>query len=227
MSKPIIKIKNLDKRYHYGKNQINIFKNLDFLVLKGDIISILGPSGSGKSTFLNIMGLLDAEFTGDYFLSNENIKELSHSKKNKLRNQTIGFVHQFFHLIPELSVIENICLPNLIKNNNFKKSYNLSKDILVNFGLEDRMNFKPLNLSGGEKQRVAIARALINKPDIIFADEMTGNLDQKTSDLVFNFFIEKIKLNSQTLIFVTHNKLYAEKADKIFRINNQKLTKIK
>ena len=226
MSNSIIKIRNLHKSYFQNKNQINIINDLSLDIAKGDIIAICGPSGSGKSTFLNILGLLDSHFKGDYFLLNNNTKNLNYEEKNYVRNQSIGFVHQFFHLIPELSVLENVCLPNLISKNNYKESLNISKDLLVNFGLEDRVNFKPINLSGGEKQRVAIARALINNPDIIFADEMTGNLDQKTSNIVFDFFLEKIKSNNQTLIYVTHNNEYAKKANKIFEFSDQKLKKI-
>jgi len=227
MNNQIIKIKNLNKFYFQNNNQINILKDLDFNVFKGDIISISGPSGSGKSTFLNILGLLDSEFLGQYHLLQKNTKDMNYNKKNIMRNQSIGFVHQFFHLIPELNVLENVSLPNLINTNNHKESQNNSKEILVNFGLEDKIYSKPMNLSGGEKQRVAIARSLINKPNIIFADEMTGNLDQKTSDLVFNFFLDKIKSNDQTLIFVTHNNEYAKMADKMFEISYQKLQEIK
>lgn len=226
MSNEIINIKNLSKSYYQNKNQISILRNTDFNVSKGDIISIAGPSGSGKSTFLNILGLLDSEFVGDYYFLQKNTKKLKINLKNIIRNKSIGFVHQFFHLIPELNVLENVCLPNLINGNTYNKSQIHSKDILVNFGLQDKIMAKPINLSGGEKQRVAIARALINDPDIIFADEMTGNLDERTSDLVFNFFIEKIKLNFKTLIFVTHNKEYAKKADKTYQIANKELQRI-
>ena len=226
MSSEIIDIKNLSKSFYQNKNQISILRNTDFNVSKGDIISIVGPSGSGKSTFLNILGLLDSEFVGDYYFLQKNTKKLKINLKNIIRNKSIGFVHQFFHLIPELNVLENVCLPNLINGNTYNKSQIRSKDILVNFGLQDKIMAKPINLSGGEKQRVTIARALINDPDIIFADEMTGNLDLRTSDLVFNFFIEKIKSNFKTLIFVTHNKEYAKKADKIYQIANQELQRI-
>jgi ABC-type lipoprotein export system ATPase subunit len=226
MNNEIIKINNLNKDYYQNVNKISVLKNLNFNVLKSEIVAILGPSGSGKSTFLNILGLLDSDFTGEYFLMQKNSKSFSNKEKNLIRNRSIGFVHQFFHLIPELSVLENVCLPSLIKGVSYKESQQISIDILVNFGLKDRINSKPLNLSGGEKQRVSIARALINNPDVIFADEMTGNLDQKTSDLVFKFFLEKIKSNFKTLIYVTHNKEYAKKADKIYEIINHELTRI-
>ena len=226
MNSEMIKIRNLSKSYNQNKDKIYILKDVDLDVLKGDIISITGPSGSGKSTFLNILGLLDSEFFGEYHLLQKNTKNLKNNQKNLIRNQSIGFVHQLFHLIPELNILENVSLPSLIKGNNFRESKNNSKDMLVNFGLQDRINAKPINISGGEKQRVAIARALINNPDVVIADEMTGNLDQKTSDFVFNFFLEKVKFNRKTLIFVTHNKKYAKKADKTYEIFNQKLQRI-
>ena len=226
MNDRIIKIKNLNKNFFQNKNQIDILKNLNFEVKKGDVISILGPSGSGKSTFLNILGLLDSNFSGDYILLDTNTKKLKVDQKNFIRNHSIGFVHQFFHLIPELNVLENVSLPNLINGNNYRESQYKAKDMLVKFGLEDRILFKPINLSGGEKQRVAIARALINKPEVILADEMTGNLDVKTSNLIFEFFLEKIRTNKQTLIYVTHNKNYAKKADQTYEINNQDLLRI-
>jgi len=226
MISEIIKIRKLTKSYNQNKDQISILREINFDVSKGDIISISGPSGSGKSTFLNILGLLDSAYVGDYYLLQKNTKNLNNNQKNLIRNQSLGFVHQFFHLIPELNVLENLCLPNLINGNDYKKSQNISKNMLVNFDLKDRIYAKPNNLSGGEKQRVAIARALINNPDVIFADEMTGNLDQKTSDFVFNFFLEKIKLNFKTLIYVTHNKKYAKKADKTYEISNQQLQRI-
>ena len=226
MINELIKISNLQKIYYSGSNQLKILNEINFNVLKGEIISILGPSGSGKSTFLNILGLLDYEFNGEYFLLSKNTKKLRNNSKNLIRNKSLGFVHQFFHLIPELSVIENVSLPNLINGNSFMTSSNNAKNILCNFGLEDRLNHKPINLSGGEKQRVAIARALINNPQIVLADEMTGNLDKKTSDRVFDFFLEKIIENKQTLIYVTHNREYAKRASKIYEIINQKLNRI-
>ena len=226
MNSKIIKISNLSKSYFQNKTKIIILKNTDFSVINGDIISILGPSGSGKSTLLNILGLLDSHFLGDYYFLQQDTRKLNTSDKSIIMNKSIGFVHQFFHLIPELNVLENVSLPNLINGISYNKSQINAKDILVNFGLQDRIIAKPNNLSGGERQRVAIARALINDPDIIFADEMTGNLDQQTSDTVFNFFLDKIKSNSKTLIFATHNKEYAKLADKIFQINKEGLHRI-
>jgi lipoprotein-releasing system ATP-binding protein len=226
MTKEILTINNLSKQFILNNNKLPILTKVNFKILEGDIVSISGPSGSGKSTFLNILGLLDSDFSGEYIFLQENIKKLSLYKKNKIRNESVGFVHQFFHLIPELTVIENVALPNLINNNIYSDSIKLAKDILVNFGLKDKINIKPINLSGGEKQRVAIARSLINKPNIILADEMTGNLDEKTANSVFDFFLDKIKLNKQSLIYVTHNKNYAMKAKYKYKITNEMIIRI-
>ena len=223
MTKEIIKINNLSKKFYDGSNEIAILKNVNFNITKGDIISITGPSGSGKSTFLNILGLLDSYFDGEYKFLNCNTKSLNIKDKNTIRNQSIGFVHQFFHLIPELNVLENVFLPHLINHDNYVKSVDVAKQILINFDLQDRM-FSAINtLSGGEQQRVAIARALINNPEMIIADEMTGNLDKKTADSVFDFFLEKIKKNQQTLVYVTHNNHYAKKANHLYQISQQQL----
>ena len=226
MNNMIIDIKDLSKSFFINSAKNTILSNINFHVLQGDVISISGPSGSGKSSLLNILGLLDFDFIGKYSFLDKNVKNLKNSEKNKIRNISIGFVHQFFHLIPELNVVENVSLPNMINNNNFIESLNKSKDILINFGLKDRMFSKPINLSGGEKQRVAIARALINSPDLIIADEMTGNLDEKTADLVFDFFLDKVKTKKQTLIYVTHNNHYAKRASKMYQLSHQKLVRM-
>ena len=223
MTKEIIKINNLSKIFHDGNNEISILKNINLNILKGDVISISGPSGSGKSTFLNILGLLDSNFNGEYKFLNRDTKSLNINDKNTIRNKSIGFVHQFFHLIPELNVLENVFLPHLINKDNYEKSLEIAKEILINFNLENRMYANTNTLSGGEQQSVAIARALINNPEMIIADEMTGSLDKKTADAVFDFFLEKIKQNNQTLIYVTHNNHYAKKANYLYRISHQQL----
>ncbi len=226
MTNKLITIQNLSKEFIINKNKTCILQDINFKVYKGDVISISGPSGSGKSTFLNILGLLDSTFTGSYEFLNHNVNSLKYNEKNNIRNKSIGFVHQFFYLIPELTVLENVSLPNLILNNSMKKTINIAREILINCGLENQMYSKPIYLSGGEQQRVAIARALINNPDLIIADEMTGNLDEKTADTIFDFFMEKISSNNQTLIYVTHNLKYARKANKAFEISNNKINHI-
>ena len=221
-----IKIRNLSKSYEVNYNKLTIINELSLDLQKNCIVSIVGPSGSGKTTFLNIIGLLDRDFLGEYELNGKDMKHLSKKQLNYTRGSSIGFVHQFFHLIPELNVIENVMLPYLI-NSKQSANFKLAKNLLETFGLNDRMNFKPIKLSGGEQQRVAIARSLINNPDLILADEMTGNLDENTAKEIFNFFLSYVKENKKSLIFVTHNNYFAEQANNIFKFSNTTLKKIK
>ena len=221
-----IKIRNLSKSYKVNYNKLTIINKLSLDLQKNCIVSIVGPSGSGKSTFLNIIGLLDRDFLGEYELNGKDMKHLSKKQLNYTRGSSIGFVHQFFHLIPELNVIENVMLPYLI-NSKQSDNFKLAKNLLETFGLNDRMNFKPIKLSGGEQQRVAIARSLINNPDLILADEMTGNLDENTAREIFNFFLSYVKENKKSIIFVTHNNYFAEQANNIFKFSNTTLEKIK
>ena len=219
----LIEISDLNKKFILENNKnIELIKNLSFKLKMNSKVSITGPSGSGKTTLLNIIGLLDSEFDGLYLFKGKNISSYSTFEKNKLRGLSIGFIHQFFHLIPELSVIENVMLPILI-NRNENKAYEISKKILFDFGLEDRIDYKPLKLSGGEQQRVAIARSLVNNPDIILADEMTGNLDEDTANNIFKFFINYIEQNNKTLVYVTHNKKLSSFADEIYNFDNKNI----
>ena len=226
MINKIISIEHLNKSYSLKNSNLLILENINFELQESSVVSVMGPSGCGKSTFLNIIGLLDSEFEGKYDLLNKNAINLSAYEKNLLRNNSIGFVHQFFHLIPELTVLENIALPKMIQTNNTKESIVSAKYLVEKFGLTERVNFKPLNLSGGEQQRVAIARALINNPQIIIADEMTGNLDEETSDTIFDFFLNEIRINKKSLIYVTHNEKYAKKADIRYVISKRNIINI-
>ena len=226
MTKEIISIESLSKDFDINHNNTTILKNINFKLFQGDIISISGPSGSGKSTFLNILGLLDSSFLGDYRFIGQDVAKLNISQKNIIRNQSIGFVHQFFHLLPELNILENVALPSLINGVQSEEAFKRSQELLHNFGLDNRLYSKPSNLSGGEQQRVAIARSLINKPKLIIADEMTGNLDEKTANSIFSFFLDQIKINKQSLIYVTHNKKYSIQAKDEYEIIQQNLIKI-
>jgi len=218
----LIDIKNLKKSYN---NNTDVLKNINLLVNRGDFISIIGPSGSGKTTLLNIIGILDTFNNGQYFFDKIDTKVLHEKEKNLFRNKSIGFIHQFHYLIPELTTIENVILPLLISNNNYKESITKAEILLNEFDLKDRTNSKTKLLSGGEQQRVSIARAMINSPDLIIADEMTGNLDEKNSNSIFEFFIEKANLKKQTIIFVTHNKKLADKAKFKYKLENGVLEK--
>ena len=226
MTDTIFNIENLNKKFLLKSSDLLVLENINFEISLGSVASIVGPSGCGKSTFLNIIGMLDTEFEGKYNFLNQDVFDLTNYERNSIMNNSIGFVHQFFHLIPELSVWENVALPKMIQTNNKKESLESAKYLITKFGLLERINYKPLNLSGGEQQRVAIARALINNPQIIIADELTGNLDEETSDFIFDFFIKEIRNNKQSLIYVTHNQKYAKKADIRYEISKRNITKL-
>ena len=219
-----IAIKNLKKKFNISSNnELLLFENLNLNIFKNSTTSIIGPSGCGKSTLLNIIGLLDSSFDGDYFFDGVLINNINNKKLNEIRNLKFGFVHQFFHLIPELSVMENIILPALIKKDKISDINNDAENLLKVFEIFDKKNMKPNKLSGGEQQRVAIARSLINKPSIILADEMTGNLDEKTSDEIINFFLKFVVNHKISLMYVTHNKRYADMANIKYELKNKNL----
>ena len=220
----LIEINNLKKIFNLSnRDELLLIENLNLTISKNSITSIIGPSGSGKSTLLNILGLLDSNFDGNYFFEGNSIKEINSKSLSNIRNKKIGFVHQFFHLIPELSVMENVILPALVQNNKISDINNEAYKLLEVFEIIDKKNMKPNKLSGGEQQRVAIARSLINKPNLILADEMTGNLDEKTSDEIINFFLKFVANHNISLIYVTHNQKYAEMAKFKYELKNKNL----
>ena len=220
----LIEISNLKKIYNLSnKDKLLLIDNLNLTISKNSITSIIGPSGCGKSTLLNILGLLDSNFYGNYFFESKSIKEINSKNLSNIRNKKIGFVHQFFHLIPELTVLENVILPALVQSNNISDINNDAYKLLEIFEIIDKKNMKPNKLSGGEQQRVAIARSLINKPNLILADEMTCNLDEKTSDEIINFFLKFVANHNISLIYVTHNKKYAEMAKIKYELRNKNL----
>ena len=220
----LIEINNLKKKFNlFNDNHLLIFESLNFSITKNSINSIIGPSGCGKSTLLNILGLLDSNFEGQFLFEGKATNSISNNQLSSIRNKKIGFIHQFFNLIPELSVLENIILPGLINKKKESLVIKEACDLLVTFGILDKKNIKPNKLSGGEQQRVASARALINTPDLILADEMTGNLDEDTSDEIINFFLKFIESNKIALLYVTHNQKYADMANCKYEFKNKKL----
>tara|TARA_Y100001970_G_scaffold233177_1_gene290512 strand:+ start:4782 stop:5462 length:681 start_codon:yes stop_codon:yes gene_type:complete len=220
----LISINNLEKKFCLSnKDELLIIQDLNLNISKNSITSIIGPSGSGKSSLLNIIGLLDSNFKGNYFFENTSIKQMSSKNLSNLRNKKIGFIHQFFHLIPELSVHENVVLPALIQRKKDSEINSEASSLLKEFEIIDKKNMKPNKLSGGEQQRVAIARSLINKPSLILADEMTGNLDEKTSDEIIRFFLNFLQTHNISLLYVTHNQSYAEMAKHRYELKNKNL----
>jgi lipoprotein-releasing system ATP-binding protein len=215
MSREILKLENIEKYYSGNIDKLHIIRNLSLTVEEGELISILGRSGSGKSTLLNIIGLLDKIDGGKIYIGGQEVEKLSEEKKDILKNGMLGFVFQFHYLLPEFTALENVMLPALV--NDFKNRKEVEKramEILEAVGLKDRVKHKPSQLSGGEKQRVAIARALINSPKILLADEPTGNLDEETSETIFDILRDINKNRKQTIIVVTHSKDLAKISDK-------------
>lgn len=211
MSNRILELEHIEKYYQETGQKLHILRDLSFNIEKGEFVTILGRSGSGKSTLLNLIGLLDKADAGKISLGGKNLKEISELEKNQLRNEFLGFVFQFHYLLPEFTALENVMLPALLSNKKSKKEVEeKAKDVLVSVGLGERLRHKPNQLSGGEKQRVAIARALINEPKLLLADEPTGNLDQDTSETIFDIFREINQKYQQTIIVVTHSQELAK-----------------
>ena len=220
----ILTAKNIKKSFTIDKKKIDIIRGIDLDVKEGEFVAIMGSSGSGKSTLLSILAGLDKPDEGELLIDNENITEKSEDELSKLRNEKIGFIFQSFYLIPSLTAYENISFPiELKEGKNFEKKE--IEYLLEKTSMKHRKNSYPNQLSGGEKQRVAICRALINKPQIIFADEPTGNLDSKNSQEIISLLLSLKKEFNTTLIVVTHEKKIAEKADRIIKISDGKIVK--
>ena len=217
----ILKIEKISKTYEIGKNQIKALNNISFKVNKGEFISIIGASGSGKTTLLHMIAGVDKPTFGNVFLEGININKLSEEKLAILKRRKLGLIYQEYNLIQTLNVEENIILPILLDNK--KVNQNKLNNILEILNLENRRNFFPSQLSGGEQQRVAIARSLIYEPSVILADEPTGNLDSKNSSNIVNLFKTLNKKYNQTIIIATHNLEIAKKTDRTLELKDGKI----
>ncbi|MFH0906435.1 MAG: ABC transporter ATP-binding protein [archaeon] len=223
---PIIELENVSKIYKMGDTNLIALDNISLKINKGDFIAIIGPSGSGKSTLMNLVGCLDIPNSGIVKLDNQDITKLSESKLAKLRGQKIGFIFQQFNLLPIFSALSNVMLPLEFQDLSDSQIKSRSLEALRLVNLEDRMNHYPNQLSGGQRQRVAIARALVVDPDIILADEPTGNLDSKTGIFIIDFLKKLHKEQNKTIIMVTHDLNLAKNAEKIIHIIDGKINKI-
>jgi lipoprotein-releasing system ATP-binding protein len=219
MLKTYIEIDNITKSYKQGDELVGVLNNFSMTLNEGDFLSITGPSGSGKTTLLNILGLIDNFDFGDIRHFGKNTKDLHETEKNKIRMNSLGFVYQSNNLFDEFNAVENVALPLILSGKNRKDSYQESESMLIYFGLGHRLKHTPKDLSGGEQQRVAIARALINKPDVVIADEPTGNLDKATSKNVFQYFLNYLEKNSCAVVMATHNLELAGLANKKLELN--------
>ncbi len=211
----MILLENIDKVYRTRSIETLALQDVSIEVRKGEFLSIMGPSGSGKSTLLNIMGLLDAPTSGDISIDQLPVKNYKDKELAKLRNQKIGFVFQSYHLINDLTVIDNVEIPLLYRNMPGKERRKLATEALEIVGLSARMNLFPNQLSGGQAQRVAIARAIVGKPEIILADEPTGNLDSAMGNEILDILAELHGKNNTTIVMVTHDERMAERSERV------------
>lgn len=218
----ILHAKNIAKSFLNQNGRLSVFSNVSLNIKKGDLITIMGPSGSGKSTLLNILGTLESFDKGELTINGKEIIKLSNESLSKIRNEYLGFVFQFHHLIPEFNALENVLIPQQIYEDKINDSY--AKELLEFMGLTKRINHYPSELSGGERSRVAIARALVNKPAIIIADEPSGNLDMENADKLIQLFIKINKEFDQSIIIATHDKNVASIGSKSFILNKGSLS---
>ena len=212
----MLKATNITRNY----NDLSVLKGVDIFVNKGEIVSIVGSSGAGKSTLLHILGSLDKANAGEIWINNERIDTLKEKELSKFRNKHIGFVFQFHHLLPEFTALENVCIPGWIAGTPKNELEARALELIKILGLQDRASHKPSELSGGEQQRVAVARALINNPDIVFADEPTGNLDSKHAQELHELFLHLQKTMGQTFLIVTHNEALAKMSDRVVHMKD-------
>ena len=220
----MIRMTNIEKDYLTGTMKFKALKGVDLHITKGEYVAIVGPSGSGKSTMMNIIGCLDIQTAGDFLLDSQEISAMTSNQLADIRNQKIGFVFQAFNLLPYATAYENVEVPLLFAKTNSKKRKERVLELLSKVGLADKLYNKPTEMSGGEMQRVAIARALANNPDIILADEPTGNLDSASGSAIVNIF-DELHTMGKTVVMITHDMSLAGKTDRIIRLKDGMLDK--
>ncbi|AKB74518.1 Lipoprotein releasing system ATP-binding protein LolD [Methanosarcina lacustris Z-7289] len=220
---PIIELKNLTKVYKNGV-EFSALDNANLRIKKGEFVAIVGPSGSGKSTLMHLIGLLDTPSSGTLLIDGNDVTKMSDKERSGMRNRMLGFVFQYHHLLPDFTALENVMMPLLIAGKSKNEAKDIAEKLLKEVGLEERMDHRPGELSGGQNQRVAVARALSCSPAIVLGDEPTGNLDTKAGDLIYELLRKLNKEHNQTFIVVTHNEDLAGKADRVIRIVDGKIT---
>ena len=211
---------NLTKSFKMADLELTVLKGINLMIARGEILAIVGASGAGKSTLLHILGTLDRPTSGTVLFEGQDLFQLSDQKQAEFRNRRIGFVFQFHHLLPEFTALENVCLPAYIQNRSARDVHAEAMSLLKDVGLDHRINHKPGELSGGEQQRVAVARALIQQPNLVLADEPTGNLDTHTGDALFNLMRTLNRARGITFVIVTHNEKLSAQADRIIHMED-------
>lgn len=222
----VLQCENLSKAFDSGPARVEVLKNINFNVEQKSRVAIIGASGSGKSTLMHLLGGLDVPNSGTVTVCGEDMSTLSDAARGKLRNQSLGFIYQFHHLLPEFTALENVAMPLLLRDESISDAKELAKEILSKVGLSNRVLHKPTELSGGERQRVAIARALVTHPKVILADEPTGNLDSKNAMQVQNEMLELNEELDTAVVIVTHDSRIAESMDEIYTLEDGQLAKV-
>ncbi len=220
MSSIALELKEVVQTFHQGETPLEVLRGVDLKVEAGEIVALVGPSGSGKSTLLQIAGLLEQPLSGDVIVKGESIKGLNDDRRTEIRRQELGFVYQYHHLLAEFSARENIIIPQMIADIDKRSAGDRADELLDIMGLNDRATHRPARLSGGEQQRVAIARALANKPNVLLADEPTGNLDPVTADGVFKLLTDLVQKSGVGALIATHNPELAKRMDRIVRLED-------
>ena len=221
----VLEVKALSKSFSDGELQVDVLKNVNLQISAQEKVAIIGASGSGKSTLLHLLGGLDAVTSGEVILCGQDLNKASDTQRGAMRNQYLGFIYQFHHLLPEFTALENVCMPLLVRDLDTSEVKQQAKEMLARVGLADRLQHKPSELSGGERQRVAIARALITQPKIILADEPTGNLDSKTAANVTNIMMELNAELHTAIILVTHDMGVAAKMNTLYELQDGELAR--
>jgi lipoprotein-releasing system ATP-binding protein len=219
-SETVIQCRGVDKVYGIGRKALRVLKTIDLDVERGEVLSIVGPSGAGKSTLLNIIGCLDTRSSGEVQILGKNVSSLSVERMAGFRNRNIGFIFQLHHLMPEFSALENVAMPLMIRRVPFSQARKQALDLLESFGLMDRVDHKPGELSGGECQRVTVARAMAGEPEILLADEPTGSLDSENSMNLMGHILEIARSRKTTVCLVTHDREIASMADRLLRLRD-------
>jgi lipoprotein-releasing system ATP-binding protein len=223
MSEPVLATRDLRRSFTQGDVTIEVLRGVDLAIQRGEIVALVGPSGSGKSTLLQAVGLLEGGFNGSIRLNGEEAARLDDEGRTRLRRDVLGFVYQFHHLLPEFNAVENVVLPQLVRDVDPETAHKRATDLLGALGLGERLDHRPSKLSGGEQQRVAVARALANKPPLVLADEPTGNLDEKTADAVLAEFLSLVRGEGSAALVATHNERLAAKMDRVVRLHEGQL----
>jgi lipoprotein-releasing system ATP-binding protein len=218
--KPVVELKQLTRSFEQGGERIDVLRGVDLAIRPGEIVALLGPSGSGKSTLLQAVGLLEGGFGGEIVIGGHSAEKSNSRARTVLRRDHLGFVYQFHHLLPDFDARENVVLPQLVAGRSHVEAEARAEQLLIALGLGHRLDHRPSQLSGGEQQRVAVARGLANKPDLVLADEPTGNLDEATADKVLAEFLGLVRGEGSAALIATHNERLAQRMDRVVRLHD-------